>query len=40
MLDVGGFLTSTSFLSALAGFITTILSTLFGSLIAGLFGAS
>jgi len=38
MLDIDGFLTSTQFLSQLAAIITTVLSAIFGGLIAGLFG--
>jgi hypothetical protein len=38
MLELGGFFTSTSFLSQLAGFLTAIFSAFFGDLLAGLFG--
>jgi len=39
MLDLSGFFTGTSFLTQLAGFITAILSAIFGDFLAGLFGA-
>lgn len=40
MLDIGGFLTSTDFLSQLASIIATIISTVLSSVIAGLLGTA
>jgi hypothetical protein len=40
MLDIGGFLTSTDFLTQIATLIAALLSTLFSEVIAGLFGAA
>ena len=40
MLDIGGFLTSTEFLSQLALIITAVLSAIFDGLISGLFAGA
>jgi len=37
-LDIGGFLTSSEFLTQIAAIISELLSAIFGTLISGLFG--
>ncbi len=40
MLDIGGFLTSTDFLTQIAALISALLSTIFSGVIASFFGAA
>ena len=39
-LDIGGFLTSTEFLTQLASIITAVITTLLGEVLAGIFGGT
>ena len=39
-LDIGGYLTSAEFLSAIAAFIAQLFTALFGGIIASLFGVA